>query len=398
MKHREVRIAHIADTHFDFRNDIDDVSDALAEMECCFDQYKPDLIVHAGDVFHRTSSVVERRVAAESLIALAEYAPVVGVRGNHDALGDLLILNKLRTRHPVRFFERPGEVVCLETASNACIAVHVMPWIDKAHFVSKVEDAWEEDAHSGRLQEAIDLLFHTLAGDVAESRQEGAVPIVVSHALVQGSVTSTGQTLTGHALECTPHAFRETGAAYVALGHVHKYQEWYDGQVCYSGSPTRQTFGEPEPKGWVGVTIADGVARSELYELPCKLRETVVAQFDADAKAWTLPDFSGGGKLRVMLTLSEDEGPRAGIIIDQLRRLAVERGAETVRVNAQVNRSGRVRAREILDARSTFERVRAYWSSRRIEPDEKTALAVERELIELEATHGEQYETDAGKN
>src|SRR5688572_13495941 len=58
----------------------------------------------AGDVFHAKSTIADRNELAPRLIRMANAAPVIGCRGNHDAHGDLELFSKLQATWPIEFF------------------------------------------------------------------------------------------------------------------------------------------------------------------------------------------------------------------------------------------------------------------------------------------------------
>jgi DNA repair exonuclease SbcCD nuclease subunit len=75
-------------------------------------------------------------------------------------------------------------------------------------------------------------LLIAIGAEATRLRGLGAVPVLVAHVLVGGSEVSTGQVLLGTTVELAPFDLAETGAAYLALGHVHKAQAWLGGRVA----------------------------------------------------------------------------------------------------------------------------------------------------------------------
>ena len=96
-----MKVVHLADSHFDEKRDLaDNVSVHGAALNSIADD-APDLIVHAGDLHNRRSSPEVRLAAADFLGELAEIAPVVLIRGNHDVPKDLDLYDRLQGGHPL---------------------------------------------------------------------------------------------------------------------------------------------------------------------------------------------------------------------------------------------------------------------------------------------------------
>src|ERR1035438_9316711 len=85
-----MRLLHISDWHVGLstgpharRGDHEEV---FAEIADAAQYYKPDLILHTGDVFHiGIPAVDDLNFGLASLQELAALAPVIVLRGNHDS-------------------------------------------------------------------------------------------------------------------------------------------------------------------------------------------------------------------------------------------------------------------------------------------------------------------------
>src|SRR6185436_749582 len=94
-------LAHVADSHFYEHSRFEEcirlhnwiAEDAKARGV--------ELTVHAGDVYERKSTPLERQAAAAWFQLMAALGPVVVARGNHDAIDDLPLLERLETLHPI---------------------------------------------------------------------------------------------------------------------------------------------------------------------------------------------------------------------------------------------------------------------------------------------------------
>ena len=95
-------VAVVADSHFDEASRFEECQRLHAWIADDMAARGVDVVLHGGDLYERRSTPAERRAASDWLRVVADRCPVVIVRGNHDALGDLPLLAKLRTKHPIR--------------------------------------------------------------------------------------------------------------------------------------------------------------------------------------------------------------------------------------------------------------------------------------------------------
>ncbi len=382
-----IRAAHVADLHIDERKRPNDQAHILDVLCGQISEFKPHVALIAGDLFERQSTPNERNMLSDFIRRLASFSPVVIVRGNHDAQSDLDIFADLASEHDIHIYDRPG-VFHVGTPGGK-VEIVAIPWIDKAAFVAKL-DAAEASSEStkARIEAEIATLFVSLGEQLGTIGT--AASFVVAHLNVSGSEASTGQTLTGQGLEVTPGALAELGADYVALGHIHKYQNWNVGgcPVVYAGSPWRQNFGEPEDKGWMAVEVAkhgeERSVRGGFRELPCREIVTIdttpgegVASF---ADRFERATIASGALVRVRVKL----GPHDTFDEDQARQILMNRGAHSVKVEIEVQHDERVRSVGMENARTNLERILAYWKSTDTIPEAARAEGVAAKLSQIE--------------
>lgn len=373
-----VRIAHIADSHYDEHNRLEDnvaIHDAfLRDAE----DAGVSLILHSGDVYERKSTPRERNDALCFFARAAHIAPVVVARGNHDYPGDL---DKFHYLERVRVFEEPGVV----DIPSSAVRVIALPWFDRARIAAAGSADDTREMIRLRTIAAAQAMLGGLRARAADARAVGLVPVLVGHVQVAGCETSTGQTLIGQTVELDPGAIAEIGCEYAALGHIHKHQSWYGGRVCYAGSPTRNNYGEPEPKGWVLVTIEGGqFVSAEFRELPARrieLREIDLAGLPPEAvrqmteslwSCWNdvavLGETFDGALVRLRYRCAAEQLP----LIDEaaMERQLRDLGAHEVKMEAVVEASTRVRCEDIVTATTLEDKVRAYLHAKQITIDE----------------------------
>lgn len=380
-----IRVAHISDSHFDERGRLEDVIEVHRAFLRQAAAAQVDVIVHAGDWFERRSTPAERNAVADFLQEAARIATVFGVKGNHDQKEDLSIFNRLEVTHEnsVQIVEPRWHWDGIPTQGGPVYLIGI-PWFDKAHVASKVA-AEEGTEVSRRLTiEAAGLLLDGIRAQIAEWKKpgrEGPAVIVVGHLMVAGSETSTGQVLQGITVEIAPADLLELGASYVALGHIHKRQEWFGGRVAYSGSPHRCNFGEPEAKGWNLITLDENGAfkSNEFRELPARRMVRIerdwtetVGQGDDAVASHAEMESARDALVRWRVRIRAED--LALLDKGMVERFLLGAGAAEVQVEAVVETQARARAPEIVVAQSVSDKVRAYMKSKGSTEDEARVL------------------------
>jgi exonuclease SbcD len=362
------RIAIIADSHFSeasrFAECIrihDWIADEL-EREGC------DMVLLSGDIYDRASSPIERQAVAAWLTRIAEVAPVVGVRGNHDALHDIALLGRLRTHYPITIEEACGVHVV------AGVAVACLAWPRKGELLAHAPGV------SG--SEALRAVLNGLGRELAEHI---GPKVLLAHAMVRGSVTSSGQPLVGCDLELGLEDLGLASADLVALGHIHVHQhwEWNGAPVIYPGSPRRTAFGESEAKGYVVAHLESGRPAEWLF------RETPATPMVDAEVTWHGPGSydvapSGGcedlgdwglyqkAEVRVRYEVPSDQRDAARADMEKLAaELRETWGAAHVQVEEQVRATVTARAPEVAAAKTTADKVQALWKVRGFDPGDR---------------------------
>ena len=197
-----------------------------------------------GDVFHGRSTPADRNALADRILAMAAYAPVCIVQGNHEAPGDLDILEDLRGEHPIVVATSP-QVRFVRAPDASVLAVAMLPYPQKAGLIAGDVTA---DATLQTGQQALDAIVRGLAAELADHAQHA--PIFLAHVNVAGSIASNGQPQIGREMELTPATL---GLLPVhcpkILGHIHKPQ--MIAGAYYVGSVARLDWGEVEEKRYL---------------------------------------------------------------------------------------------------------------------------------------------------
>jgi DNA repair exonuclease SbcCD nuclease subunit len=380
-----LRVAIVADSHFDEHSRFQECIDVHRWIAQDIANRGVDLVLHAGDVYERKSTPRERAAVAEWVQEVTKHAPMIIVRGNHCPVGDLPLLERLDTVHTVRVVEGAEAIEACGTV------IGCMAWPTKSSVLAMgAESRAEGESHAG------DALRNVLRGLGAEMASKPGRPrILLAHAMVRGSVTSTGQPLVGHDLEVGIEDLALSGADFYALGHIHKGQQWEvnGAPVVYPGSPRRTAFGELEAKGYILATF-DGpkCIGWELIQTPCAPMVLVEDEWGAcenGARGWLvglhgMPESLDGAEVRfrysVPADMREEARLAAAAIEDDLR----VRGAVNVKVDPVVRPVNTARAPEVARATTLREKLAAYWSARGTTPDERRAESLLAKASELE--------------
>jgi DNA repair exonuclease SbcCD nuclease subunit len=413
-----IRVLALGDSHFDSRSRFDECIRVHAWLADYIAREHIDVVIHCGDILERRSDPTERDAIAEWLQHVAEHAPVLLVRGNHDVLTDLPLFARLRTKHRVVVEEGVG-VHLMTTPGGFVFPIGALAWPERramerrwAEWASQVGDRQHDDPSRA----ALEGLWLALR-ELANGGTVGCPPaLVAAHAMVSGSaaaptVTGAGQPLVGCDLEIPVDAFSCFDGAPVVLGHVHKAQGWSRPDVFYTGSPRRTAFGETEEKSVLVMTFEAREARdgnagaipswrtlhTERVPTPC------VAMWLVEGGPWPSTDPSDPSAGSCALAVREPEGFRARGAEIRLRyttpadrrtvlraeaeawkRDWIAQGAVDVKLEELVIPTSSARAPGVASARTLNEKLRALWSARGERMDDARAERLLRLAHEIE--------------
>ena len=250
-----MKILHIADTHLGYSAYRKATEDGINQREIdtynAFKQFvdyaiktKPDLIIHAGDLFDSVRPN-NRAItfALDQILKLSlSKIPCVIIAGNHEhpklkETGHILsIFDHIEEVYPI--YNAKYEKISL-TIKNQKISIHAIPQCElKKHFEKELEKLKSDSA--------------------------AKYNIFVSHGAVQGikifSMNEFNELF-------IPAKAISKDFDYIALGHFHKYSKLAD-NAFYSGSTERFTFSDaPDKKGFIELELGKGKLKTSFIEL-----------------------------------------------------------------------------------------------------------------------------------
>lgn len=246
----------------DFLNTLDFMIDYAIREEA-------DAFIFAGDAYKtRDPSPTQQRGFGERIKKIAKAGiPVVMVVGNHDTPNAEGRANTLDIYSALEidnvFVSRKPEFLHIPTKSGE-LQVVTAPWLHRADFKTLGENLLS-------LYEKID---------------PASPAVLVGHLEVEGASMGSEKGLAiANDVTVPLSLLTDRRLSYVALGHIHKYQELSKNPpVIYSGSPERIDFGEAkEEKGFVAVDIPKpGSCSLDFIRTPARKFVTTTVDLKAD--------------------------------------------------------------------------------------------------------------------
>lgn len=241
-----MKIAHISDLHLGKRLNqhplLEDQRYILHKICRILEEEQTEVLIIAGDVYDKQVPPAEAvTLFDEFLVALKRMEiRVLVISGNHDsperiAFGGRLIAESGVYLSPA--YAGTIEPVILEDAYGE-IAFYLIPFIKPIHvrhFYPEGEDPSfrEIKSYTDAMRCVIDHL----------SIDPGRRNVAVSHQFVTGAQASGSEELSiGGLDEVSADVF--DGFDYVALGHIHGFQQVAHKNIYYSGTPLKYSFSE----------------------------------------------------------------------------------------------------------------------------------------------------------
>ena len=234
-----------------------------------------DVVLVAGDLFETAAPTPKAQgLVMHTLLTLREDGrQVVVIAGNHDnqILLDAVyrpVLAELGL-HVLGTPKRPesGGMLALRTRNGEAVNVAALPFLSHRYAVRAAEIVLHEFAehaldYSQRVSEIVRLLTDGFTTD--------AVNLVTAHATLLGGRRGGGEREVQTSLDYElPASMFPVTAHYVALGHLHRWQE-IPGPcpMFYSGSPLAIDFGEEANESVALTVTAEPGIRADARPVP----------------------------------------------------------------------------------------------------------------------------------
>lgn len=274
------RIIHTADWHVGRNHGTckrhEDHREVLAEVCQVIEARKPDLVIHAGDVFDIPRPATEDlQLAIDTLQRISDVAPTLVLLGNHDSPAYFRLFNTiLRGDERLRFVIRAhppedGGIIDYRTAAGERIRVAPVPFI---HENRQIDWFGDPNKFMGKYAERIGLINQALRAGLEDGFDPAHdILVYAAHLYVDGAHRSGKAERELHVSEVyATQTETLPQVSYAAFGHIHKPQPLPGGRTGrYCGSTLQLDFGEEgEQKSLVQIDAAPGKpAEIEVIEL-----------------------------------------------------------------------------------------------------------------------------------
>jgi DNA repair exonuclease SbcCD nuclease subunit len=368
-----LKILSFGDLHFNCGYD-EDIKNSVCQIIEYVSHNYVDLVCITGDVYERASEPGSRNLAAECIQQLAEHAPIIIVKGNHDAPGDLKILSELKSKYPIEVDEIPCTREFYRN-SEVSIRIHTLPWLTKARWMTLHPEASKEEGDSTVSQMVLQHLRNVVA------LGSGYKHILVGHLTIAGAKCQAHQQMSADGITLGLYDLREAGVYAALLGHIHLKQEVGSPLHFYNGSIASLDYGE-SPDKWFSVldTKTDKVEQVRLNTVH---RQDVNATWMPHGIEIDCNQTSLLYGARVRVNLKVDGGDNLPLAKKAVEDWLKEVGALEYKINPQVITQAQVRSVEISKAESMANKLEQWWlaTSR---PEDSVTKDMQNKLQELE--------------
>jgi exonuclease SbcD len=364
---------HIADTHIKLGARWDECRRVLEHFAGRVEDEKPDVIIHAGDVFDARSTPKEMEYAEQWFQRLADTSPVVVVGGNHDDYTELRGLRRLSSKHLIQVITTPSAM------HFAGLHLRCIPWPTLSSVVAE-----SNDLDSANMTAADHL--RSIFNRIGNSPAAGFPCLGVMHAMVTGSKTAAGQPLRNCDFTQSMEDLAWLRCDGIALGHIHNEQQWLvgpSGKPCvvrYCGSPFHTDWGDWVTKSYtIWEYDSRGILHVEAEPLPAHQMIDVPMEFvpsewnlritdPAKSQVGDYDDFRDQ-ELRLSYSFSPEHASGAHNEAKNWERQLRQFGAADVKLNPNVIVTTAARIPEVATSTTPEDKLKAYMRSRGEDPD-----------------------------
>ena len=257
-------IFHTADWHLGARlgrhDRTPDQRDALRGLLEIAQDVRPDLIVHAGDLFDAFRPPYDAmRLGVRALNQLAEVAPTLVVRGNHDSPELFQVIDELAgagRSSRLRLVVKP-EVVEYPEIAEQPVAVACVPFVPTGAIVDYASA--EHERFEGDYADGIRAINRRWLAYAEERAGSNGIVLYVAHLHLHNAKPGNSERRLTVGEDYAAHPDGLDRALYCAFGHIHDPQLLPGGAAPgrYAGSLVPLDFGEATQKKEVVVVCID---------------------------------------------------------------------------------------------------------------------------------------------
>ena len=279
-----------------------------------------DLVVIAGDLYDRAIPPTDAvRLFDDALVALHEAdASVVAITGNHDSPSRVAVADRVleqtgvavrgdvsRCTEPLRFQPDDG---------GPPVHIYPVPYLEPSLAGPELDRLYVTtgDADHQESRRASHDKVTDQATALIRRHASAAGPIrtvVVAHTFVAGGTeTDSERALSIGSIDRVGLSAFE-GFDYVALGHLHRSQDFDNGRIAYSGSPLPYSFSEEGSTKSVRIVEMDAAGRCSTEAVPLGVGRPLRTLTGNIADLLKNPEFTDAEEARVRVRFTDDELP-----------------------------------------------------------------------------------------
>ena len=261
-----MKLLHTADWHLGAklgRHDrMEDHSAALQALLDVAESERPDLIVHAGDLFDAYRPPYPAlRLGVSALQRLARIAPTVVICGNHDSNALFDVLHDMAGMASPRrlWFVTQPRVLEFNDIAEVAVALACVPFIAPGALTDYATG--DASRFEGDYADGIRRLNDLEIGQARKAVGPQGIVLYAAHLHVDGARPGNSERRFTVGEDHATHTKGLHRAMYCAFGHIHDPQQLPGSvQGRYAGSLIPLDYGESsQSKHAVVVTIGDGV-------------------------------------------------------------------------------------------------------------------------------------------
>ena len=282
-----IKLLHFADAHIDMANygrhdpesglplRVMDFLKSLDEIVRTAIEERVNLVIFAGDAYKdRSPAPTFQREWDKRIMQLSEAGiPTLLLTGNHDISPStgrahaLQEFDSLNVPH-VKVIDKPT-LLYPKDLDDLQVQVLAIPWLFHSHFKN------HPDLPGNSVKE-INIFIQNILEEKITNVQykiDPSLPLILAmHVSLEGAELGYEKLLNvSHDFVISKDLISKDYIDYVALGHIHKYQNFNEGHqppIIYPGSIERVDFGEEkEKKYFVVANVSKGRTEVDLREL-----------------------------------------------------------------------------------------------------------------------------------